>query len=322
LERHNFTAIVPCLNEESTIEMVVLEIRKVMKEAVIVVIDNGSTDRTNEIARGLSCQVLEQPNPGKGNAFRLAINNLNSDIFFMVDGDNTYSLDNLNEAISMVSSGTYDMVIGRRVSKDYNVKSRSGHDFGNWFFTKITNLFFHHGIEDSLSGFRVMNAGFVKSFQGGNSKFELEVELNTHARVLGSNVGTVETLIRSRPEGSISKLSTFSDGFRIISRLVQLFKNEKPMVSFLIFALPWFLVSFLAIENVLRTFFATKEIANFPSLIGGVGCFIVGINLWGAGLIVSRIQMVRRDLSIYAYREFQGKHVRYNGSMELYDEKS
>jgi glycosyltransferase involved in cell wall biosynthesis len=306
LEVNNPTvvAIIPCLNEELTLASVVTELREQRPDAHIVVVDNGSTDGTRKLAENLSCQLITQPRLGKGHAFRAAINQLDYDLYFMVDGDNTYGLENLNEAICKVSSGEFEMVVGKRVADKHAAKGRGGHNFGNWFFTKLTKIFFHNAIEDSLSGYRVMNKGFVKSFQGGHSKFELEVELNTHARILGSSVGTVNSLIRERPHGSESKLSTLRDGLRIIARLSRLFKNERPIFSFSMFALPWFVVSAFAIENVLNTFFSTRQIANFPTLIGGVGCFIVGLNLWTAGLIISRIQSLRKDLVVASYRQY------------------
>jgi glycosyltransferase involved in cell wall biosynthesis len=316
MTKPKLTAVIPCLNEAITLKSVVEGIRCIEPDALIVVVDNGSSDGTSDLAQELSCLVIKQPNSGKGNAFRIAISHLNSDIFFMVDGDDTYGLENLSTAIQMVASGENDMVIGKRIAVSPLVKSRNGHNLGNELFTRVTRTFFHEDISDSLSGYRVMSSGFVKSFQGGNSKFELEVELNTHARIIGCNVGTVTSKVSGRPEGSTSKLSTLPDGFRIILRLIQLFKNERPLLSFSILATPWFALSAFSIWKVLQTFFQTKEIANFPTLIGGVASFIVGVNLWAAGILISRIQLLRREAVVSVYRQNQSTFLQRNFTNE------
>jgi len=303
----SIAVIIPCFNEETTISSVIESVWVRVPRATIIVVDNASTDNTLEVAKRMGALVMRQPRRGKGNAFRLAISAMSADIFFMVDGDNTYGIENLVSAIEMIASGEIDMVVGTRVPANPYVEFRTGHSFGNRLFTRINKTVFHEQIEDSLSGFRVMSSGFVKSFLGGQSGFELEVELNRHARILDCNIGTVTSLISARPEGSVSKLSTLTDGISILKRVLQMFKEERPLLSFSVLAFPWFITSVLSIKNVLESYFELREIANFPTLIGGVGCFIVSLSLWSSGMIISKVQLIRKDQMIFAYRAHQSR---------------
>jgi glycosyltransferase involved in cell wall biosynthesis len=299
--------IIPCLNEEVSIAKTIAKIKLVRNESNIIVIDNGSTDKTVEEAIKAGAKVLREPKRGKGYAIRRGLNSLpkNTDAVFMVDGDNTYDVSKLQEAFDLVSIRGYDLVIGVRKTQDNSIleskEFRFGHNLGNKFLTKLFKLLFKIQISDTLSGWRVMSKGFVDSFPGGDSEFEIEAEINAHAHTINASVVEIPVNYFARDLASQSKLRTYRDGWAILRRNLRLYKSEKPTIAYNLLALPWFTASVVLIWIVLSDYFQSGLVPRFPSLIAGVGSFIIACNLWVTGMILEKVRLQRVALARFVY---------------------
>ena len=301
------TAIIPCFNEEKTIGSVIRELRQILgKRAQIIVVDNGSSDNTLQHAKSKGVEVYQEPNRGKGFAFRMGLNKVApySKIIVLVDGDSTYSLSNLNSDINHVLIDGFDMVVGNRVVQDsQNSPFRDGHLIGNKVFSGLFRKMFSTEINDVLSGYRVLSRGFALSFTGGASRFELETELNAHAFHLSSMVKNSDVVYRARPAGSTSKLRTYYDGAKILRRYLSLWFTERPLMAFSALALPLFSVSFLLLIRASIPFFETGLVPNLPSLVASFGLLILAAVLSVAGVVLDRTNVLRRAFSRYVYME-------------------
>lgn len=304
--------IIPCFNEEISIERTVSSILEVNSEARIVVVDNASTDNTAAIARELGVFVIYEPRPGKGFAFKRGLTFLTSDVtsILMVDGDATYGMEALSKATELVEHSNLDMVIGVReassnASGNRTNQYRPGHVIGNQVLTRILSRFFQLEISDALSGWRLFSPQFLYSFHGGNSGFELETELNVHVRSVGALTCELPVSYHGRLEGSESKLSTYKDGWKILRKNVQLVKNERPLFAFGFLAAPWLLSSIGLFAIVLSVYFETGLVPRFPSLIAAVGAFAIAAQLWVTGMILERVRLNRNTLLQATYRDWQ-----------------
>lgn len=296
--------IIPCFNEEKSIVQTIDEIRDSSNQvSKIIVVDNASKDRTAVWARKAGAVVVHEPLQGKGFAFRRGLTELDPDCsaVFLIDGDSTYGIDQLDEAARLVTSGGYDMIVGERISSADAALYRFGHRTGNRIFTRAHNFLFSMQITDSLSGWRLMSRGFAVSFSAGASKFELETELNAHAYHLSASVTSVEVKYRRRPEGSHSKLNTYRDGLKILRRNTNLWRSERPFLAYSVLSLPWFVFSTLLFARVLAGYLETGLVPKFPSLIVSMGAFVIGANLWIAGIILERTNLQRVALARYIY---------------------
>jgi glycosyltransferase involved in cell wall biosynthesis len=303
-------AIIPCYNEAMSIGETIEEIRKFTQDVEIWVIDNSSSDGTRSIAESKGALVLHCPTRGKGYAIRQAFSKVNSDfeVIFMVDGDHTYDIANIQSGFHAVVVDKYDMVIGRRIQMNQTLGERGahyrvGHVTGNKVLSLLFKFLFKIDIPDTLSGWRCFSPGFVRSFAGGASGFELETELNAHIFLIKGSIKSIEVGYKGRIEGSHSKLNTYRDGARILRRIFYLFRTERPMLAYTLLGAPWFALSVVLIRNVLENYFYTETIPNFPSLIAGVGSFLVSILLWTTGLILTDQRILRESLARYFYRE-------------------
>lgn len=301
-------AIVPCYNEALTISATIEDIRKFARCVEIWVIDNNSSDGTRSIAESIGARVLHCPTRGKGYAIRQAFSEVNADfdVIFMVDGDHTYDLADIQSGFHAVTIDKYDMVVGRRIQMKQTLNGRGdhyriGHVAGNRALSLLFKFLFKIDIPDTLSGWRCFSPGFVRSFAGGASGFELETELNAHIFLIKGSVKSIDIGYKGRMEGSHSKLNTYRDGFRILRRTLYLFRTERPMMAYTLLGAPWFVLSLILIRNVLETYFNTRAIPNFPSLIAGVGSFLVSILLWTTGLILTNQRISRAALARYFY---------------------
>lgn len=301
-------AIIPCFNEELSIANTIRSIRSANNKLEIIVVDNGSTDNTVLIAKKLGARVLREPKKGKGFAVRRAFANLpkEAEIVFIVDGDDTYGIENLGKAIKLVLVDGYDMVVGARKTVNSNDSTRKaefriGHSFGNLILSYVFRKLFKIDIVDTLSGWRVLSRSFVDSFPGGDSAFEIEAELNAHAFTLSAAVCEVPVDYIGRLDGSNSKLRTYRDGWLILRRNFRLYKSERPMLAYSLLSTPWILISAILLIRVLNTYFETGLVPQFPSLIAAVGGFIVSCNLWVTGMILERVRLQRVALARFAY---------------------
>lgn len=303
--------IIPCLNEEISIAHTIKSIRQFYPEIDVFVIDNGSTDATSAIASQCGALVLFEPQRGKGYAVRSAFARIpkNYSAYFTVDGDDTYGFENLSTAVELVKNSGYDLVIGRREidpnqGEDRRKVFKFGHSAGNQLLTFLFRVLFGMPITDTLSGWRVMSPGFVKSFVGGASGFDIEAELNVHGFSIRAAVTEVPVSYKGRAISSSSKLRTYRDGWIILRRNLRLFQSERPLIAFGFLAAPWFLGSASLIIPVLHTYQNFHIVPRFPSLIAAVGLFIVGSNLWLAGIILEKTRLIR--VSVLRSNYFDG----------------
>ena len=304
----NTTVIIPVLNEASSIVKTIRNIREVIPSALIIVIDNGSTDNTSELACSENVVLLNEPQKGKGFAVRKGFASipLGCKSIVMVDGDDTYGCDRLLECLELVENSGFDMIVGNRIPMEIDTDTRKpvyrrSHSFGNYVFTKISGFLHPAPIKDSLSGFRVMSINFVKSFPGGASGFEIETELNAHSYLISAAVANVDVSYRGRGQDSVSKLRTYNDGIKILRTNFALFRHNRPQFAFSIFALPWLLLGFILTIRVTLKFLETGLVLQFPTFIAGVASLTISALLFTSGIILERIKLTRVDLSRFFY---------------------
>jgi glycosyltransferase involved in cell wall biosynthesis len=297
------------LNEGATLSSMVHQIRSVSEQLKIIVVDNGSTDDTYTIAKGLGVNIVRELKRGKGFAVKRGFLSLNSDckIVFLVDADDTYSLENLTQLLELVHSHNIDMLVGTRVKASQKSENRIrvfrvGHKMGNFIFSKISQLLHPAGVKDSLSGFRIMSRNFVESFTGGASEFEIEAELNAHAAFLKASVENIEVKYKGRPIGSESKLRTYRDGYKILKVNFKIFRTYRPKVAYTLLAFFWILISFSLGFEPVKVYFETGLVPRFPSLIASVGALIVSVQLWNTGMILERVNVSHLNQARIAYR--------------------
>jgi glycosyltransferase involved in cell wall biosynthesis len=301
------TALIPCLNEEFTIEKIVNELLSLNLPIDVLVIDNNSTDKTAETALLAGARVVKESIPGKGAAVRRGFLNLHPKAthVFMVDGDSTYSLSQIESAIKLINLQSYDMIIGRRLSTTSIAEKSSSfpkfHSIGNYFLSLVFKLLFRSKISDTLSGWRLMTRPFVDSFPSVSRGFQIESELNTHAHALDIAVREIDVDYFPRPEGSFSKLNTFKDGTKILRRNLQLFKSHKPLISFIVLAFPWFGISSFLTVRVLEGWLKFQEI-RLPSILLLITSFLVFLNLWTTGIVLERITLQKNSSLRFEYK--------------------
>jgi glycosyltransferase involved in cell wall biosynthesis len=288
--------ILPAYNEEITIAKVIEDHHKILPEATIFVYDNCSTDKTASIAASFDFVIVRnEPKAGKGNVIRTAFREIDADIYIMNDSDDTYPPDKLPEMIGLVNQG-YDMVVGDRLSSTYFTENkRHFHNSGNKTVRFLINKLFHSNVKDIMSGLRVFNRSFVKTFPIISTGFEIETEMTIHTLDKNLNIAEVKVDYRDRPEGSFSKLSTFQDGIMVLGTILLLFKEYKAMLFFTIvsflFAIPGFYGLIIAIIDILTT----SAVKRVPTLMLGVLCLIVSLLSFVAGLILSIVHKKSRE---------------------------
>lgn len=297
--------VIPARDEAKTIGDVVAAFRRALPGAEIVVADNGSSDATAEEALAAGARVLHERRAGKGEAVRRLFAEVDADCYLMVDGDGTYDANSAPELVAPVLRGEADMVIGHREA----VPLREGvfplgHRFGNRLLTWFFRSLFDAPIADALSGYRAMSRRFVKTFPFDSRGFEIEIEMDVHAAVLRAPVIEIPTPYAERPDGSQSKLRTFRDGWRIARRNLRLFRDARPALAFSVLAAPWALLAFWLVGIAVVEYLETGFVARFPSLIVGVGAFVISSQLWIAGLILERVARNRRQTVRLAYLNF------------------
>jgi len=297
--------ILPCYNEASTIAQVVADFRRYLPDARIYVFDNNSTDGTSDVARAAGAEVRRVALQGKGNVIRRMFGDVEADVYVMVDGDNTYDASVAPQLIETLVNDGLDMVVGCRVS-DEVAAYRMGHRFGNVMLTGFAASIFGRTFRDMLSGYRIFSRRYVKSFPAHAEGFETETELAVHALELRMPVAEVDTYYGSRPEGSVSKLNTYRDGFRILMTILKLFKLERPLAFFSIcFAASLLLSVGLAIP-IFETYMRTGLVPRMPTALLCVALALLGFLFLVCGLVLDTVTKGRLEAKRFAYLSIPG----------------
>lgn len=290
--------LIPCYNEELTIEKVINDVKSILPEARIFVYDNNSTDNTYEIAVKLNVTVRKEYKQGKGNVVKSMFRDIDADYYIMIDGDDTYPLEYATKLLSSIIKNDYDMVIGdRHTLGEYKQENkRIFHNFGNHLVKNIINKLYKTNLKDIMSGFRIFNRKFVKNFPVNSKGFEIETEMTIHALDKEFRVGEVEIGYRDRPIGSVSKLNTISDGMRVIKTIFWLFKDYRPLTFFTSISLIFFILSLCVGIPVIIEFFDTSLVTKIPSAILSVGLMLISIGSLFSGFLLDTIVKNYRNL--------------------------
>lgn len=292
--------LIPAYNEEVAIGATVQGFREALPNAVIYVYDNNSNDRTRENAQLAGAVVRSEPLPGKGNVVRRMFSDIDADVYVMTDGDATYDPNSAAAMIDLLVAQNLDMVVGRRIHEQVYAY-RPGHVLGNQMLTGFVAKLFGQRFTDILSGYRAFSRRYVKSFPALATGFETETELTVHALTLAMPISEVDTKYFARPEGSVSKLSTYRDGFRILRVMLILFKNERPLVFFGIGAVILALISLGLAAPLVVTYMKTGLVPRFPTAILAAAVMLLAFLSVVCGLILDTVTRGRREMKRLAY---------------------
>jgi len=292
--------LIPCYNEELTIAAVVAAFRTALPQATIYVYDNNSSDRTSEVARQAGAVVRSERRQGKGNVVRRMFADIDADIYVLVDGDDTYDAAAAPRLIRELVDNDLDFVNGARVSTA-SAAYRRGHRLGNFALTELVRIIFGRQFTDMLSGYKVLSARFVKSFPAMSSGFETETELAVHALELRMPCGEIETAYKERPEGSVSKLSTYRDGWRILKLIGRLVKDERPLQFFGLLGLVIGLSAIVLGAPVVATYLETGLVPRLPTAVLSIGLVILGVLSFFVGLILDMVTRTRQEMKRLVY---------------------
>ena len=300
--------LIPCYNESHTITKVVTDFNNAIPEAVIYVYDNNSTDGTDKIAREAGAIVKYEYQQGKGNVIRRMFRDIDAECYIMTDGDDTYPAEYAPEMAKRVLEKQVDMVVGDRLSSTYFTENkRPFHNWGNSVVRKSINMLFKTDIKDIMTGYRAFSYQFVKTFPVLSKGFEIETEMSIHAADKNMFVDNVIIEYRDRPEGSESKLNTYSDGIKVLATIARLYKNYKPMGFFGMLSLLLILIALVFFFPVLITYLQTGIVPRFPTLIVCGFIVLAAIQSFFSGMILQTIaQKSRQDF------EMRLHHVRWH----------
>ena len=296
--------LIPCYNEEKTIEKVVKDAKKALPEATIYVYDNNSQDKTVEIARNAGAVIRYEYLQGKGNVIRRMFREIEARCYVMVDGDDTYPMEYAREMVNKVLNHNCDMVVGDRLSSTYFTENkRPFHNFGNSLVRHSINELFNCDIKDIMTGYRAFSYQFVKTFPVMSKGFEIETEMTIHAVNNNMQLENVVVEYRDRPKGSVSKLNTYADGFKVIRTIIKLFREYKP---FRFFTLLSFLLMALAVVffiPVIIEYWETGLVAKFPTLIVCGFVSLASVQSFFAGMILNNVaQRDRKEFELNLIR--------------------
>jgi glycosyltransferase involved in cell wall biosynthesis len=297
---YRVAVLVPCYNEAVAVAQVVRDFAAALPQATVFVYDNNSTDDTVSVARSAGAEVFRETRQGKGFVVRRMFTDIEADIYVLVDGDATYDAPSAPRMIARLIEDRCDMVVGIRVDQAV-AAYRAGHRTGNRLLTGFVANVFGRSFTDMLSGYRVFSRRFVKSFPLLSAGFEIETELTIHALELGLAVAEIETPYYARPEGSESKLSTWSDGFRILWTIIQLYRSERPMRFFGAFALAFGVAALGFAVPVFITYAETGLVPRLPTAVLSTGLMLAACLSFAVGLILDTVSRGRREMKLLAY---------------------
>jgi glycosyltransferase involved in cell wall biosynthesis len=291
--------LVPCYNEEAAVATVVADFRKALPSAEVYVYDNNSRDRTAAVAREAGA-IVRSGRQGKGHVVRRMFADVEADIYVLVDGDATYDAPSAPRMIDKLLDEHLDMVVGLRVDQT-QAAYRLGHRTGNRMLTEYLSSTFGQAFKDILSGYRVFSRRFVKSFPVLSDGFEIETELAVYALELSLPVAEVETPYYARPEGSVSKLNTWRDGFRIFGTMLKLYRSERPLRFFTVIGILLALLSIILAIPIVITFIETGLVPRLPTAVLSMGLMIMALLSVSSGLVLDTVTRGRREMKMLAY---------------------
>ena len=288
--------LIPCYNEAKTIAKVVRDYRAALPEADIYVYDNNSRDGTDQIARDAGALVRYEYRQGKGNVIRTMFREIEADCYLMIDGDDTYPAEDARKMVDLVLERHVDMVVGDRLSGTYYTENkRPFHNMGNRMVKRLVNMIFSGGISDIMTGYRAFSYQFVKSFPVLSKGFEIETEMTIHALDKNLAVQSVAVEYRDRPEDSVSKLNTYSDGFKVLRTIARLYKEYRPLSFFGLFAALFALAGLVMFLPVFAEFLRTGLVPRFPTLIVSGVLFTLGLLMLVCGLVLDTVARKHRQ---------------------------
>ncbi len=289
--------LIPCYNEELTVEKTVSDFKRVLPNADIYVYNNNSKDRTKELALKAGAIVKDEYRQGKGAVVRSMFRDIDADVYVMVDGDDTYPADEVEGLIAPVLEGKADMVIGDRLSSTYYTENkRPFHNFGNSLVKGLINFLFKSDLNDIMTGYRSFSKKFVKCMPVMSDGFQIETEMTIFALTNNMQVVNVPITYRDRPEGSESKLNTFSDGFKVLLTLFNLFKDNRPFLFFGFISIVIFIIGLLIGIPVINEFIKTAYITKVPSAILAAALMLNAFLMFSVGIILDAIKNQKRYL--------------------------
>lgn len=302
--------LIPCYNEELTIKKVVEDFKKELPNADIYVYNNNSSDKTVEIAKEAGAIVRNEYKQGKGNVVKRMFEDIEADIYVLVDGDDTYPASSVHDLIKPVLEERADMVVGDRLSNGTYKKEnkRIFHNFGNILVSRAINLSFGSNLNDIMTGYRVFSRKMVKNLPITTKKFEVETEMTLQALDKNFIIMEIPIEYRDRPRGSNSKLNTISDGIKVIKEIIRLFKDYKPLKFFFIIAIILFLLGIIVGLPVIIEFIKTKYITKVPSAILATGFMLLAVILGQCGIILDTVVKRNREnyrLNILRYTQIE-----------------
>lgn len=302
--------LIPCYNEELTVEKVIKDFRRELPDADIYVYDNNSKDKTADIAVKNGAILRHEYKQGKGNVVRTMFYEIDADLYVMVDGDDTYPAEFVHQLIKPVEEGKADMCIGDRLSNGTYQKEnkRPFHEFGNNLVKKSINVLFKTDLKDIMTGYRVFNKKFVKNMPVMTNKFEIETEMSLYALDKGFVIKEIPILYRDRPAGSVSKLNTVSDGLKVLKTIFKMYKDYKPLRFFSYIAIILFLIGLIVGLPVIVEFFKTRYITKVPSAILATGLVTLSVIIGQCGVILDTVVRLNREnyqLSLLKYKQYE-----------------
>ncbi len=289
--------LIPCFNEEATIEKVILDFKQALPQANIFVYDNNSTDNSYIVAKRNGAIVKKEYRRGKGNVVRTMFLDIEADIYVMVDADDTYPAQEVLTLIDPIVNCEADMCVGDRHSNGSYLQQnkRMFHNFGNNLVVKLINTLYKENLKDIMSGYRAFNRDFVKHFPIHSGGFEIETEMSIHALDKRFKIKEVPVSYKDREDGSVSKLNTYTDGYKILKTIFWLFKDYKPLMFFSIIAGVFFIFSLVAGVPVIVEFVRTHYIAKVPSAILAVGLMLISTMTLFIGFVLDTVTKQHKD---------------------------
>ena len=305
--------LIPCYNEELTIEKVVKDFQKELPDADIYVYDNNSKDKTAEIAKNAGAIVRKETRQGKGNVVRTMFREIDADIYVMVDGDDTYPAEFVHQLIEPIRNDEADMTIGDRLSNGtYQQQIKKNfHEFGNNLVRKSINILFNNKLKDIMTGYRAFSKTFVKNMPVLSPNFELETEMTLFALDKKFRLKEIPIVFRERPDGSESKINTLSDGIKVIKTIIKMFKDHKPLKFFTIIFAILLIIGIIIGLPVIIEFCKTGYITKMPSAVLATGIITLAVICEQCGIILHTIVKQHREnyeLNLLRYTQIENKN--------------